>query len=124
MITPLRERIHQRARASVHKAIELRQLTRKEVCEECGNEGYTYAHHSNYCKFLDVYWLCGKCHHKHHPHGIDEGLMPFTRPKNRLQRLNFDTQADIDKDRNQSFGQFEDQLTISPTIFGRLHNYA
>lgn len=43
-------------------------LVRPETCEGCGNSGKLHGHHWNYDEehWLDVEWLCTKCHGKRH----------------------------------------------------------
>jgi len=38
----------------------------KEVCEKCGSDKKTHAHHDNYLKPLNVRWLCAACHSQWH----------------------------------------------------------
>ena len=113
MVCKVRNRIQTRARQMVQKAIQSGLLKRGKVCHKCGDTHNIIAHHQNYCRYLDVIWLCQSCHCQLH---WDSRL--------RLVQYTFDTQVEIDIDRNQTFSQYKHQLTISPTIFGRLHNYA
>lgn len=54
----------------VRTAIAKGMLCRPETCSQCGRidsraaDGRTliHAHHRDYCKPLDVEWLCSKCH--------------------------------------------------------------
>ena len=52
------------ARALTLKAIKSGAVKR-EPCLHCGSENAA-AHHSDYCMPLEVVWLCGRCHSKHH----------------------------------------------------------
>jgi len=38
----------------------------KRPCEVCGSEERIHAHHNDYSKPLEINWLCGKHHLKHH----------------------------------------------------------
>ncbi len=47
----------------IGQALKDGQLTRPNICELCGEEEYTQAHHANgYDNPLDVWWLCLSCH--------------------------------------------------------------
>lgn len=77
--------IKQRARNAVITA-QRRGLLERQHCEACGKGSehppgtYDYlknihAHHDDYSKPLEVRWLCGSCHKRHHiKHG--PGKMP------------------------------------------------
>jgi hypothetical protein len=58
------------AQSAVRYAIKRGELTRPSICETCGNESDRpiHAHHESYNKehWLDVMWLCGTCHKRHH----------------------------------------------------------
>jgi len=54
-----------RAHIAVGNAIRDKRLIKKP-CEHCGINENIQAHHDDYSKFLDVRWLCAKCHHRHH----------------------------------------------------------
>lgn len=52
------------ARLRVRRAIEAGVLVR-QPCEACG-AARVHAHHDDYCKPLDVRWLCPEHHREHH----------------------------------------------------------
>ena len=59
--------IEMRARALANRAIELGFLERPLICPKCGRSDLmVHAHHKDYLKPLDVYWLCSECHGKEH----------------------------------------------------------
>jgi hypothetical protein len=47
-------------------AVKAGVLIRKNICEECGTEKKTEAHHEDYYKPMEVVWLCKSCHVKKH----------------------------------------------------------
>jgi len=46
-------------------AVRDKKITRIHVCEICGSSN-TEAHHHDYAKPLDVWWLCDSCHKRIH----------------------------------------------------------
>ena len=54
------------ARRIVVKHIRLGNLSRSELCETCGLNTKTEAHHTDYGRPLAVMWLCDKCHGEAH----------------------------------------------------------
>lgn len=69
-----RKQIMGRAHNAVATAIRRRILVR-QPCEACGKDSNQtgidfrtdiHAHHDDYSKPLDVRWLCGSCHKRHH----------------------------------------------------------
>lgn len=57
-----------KARPAVISAIRRGDLSRPSVCSRCGASGEVEAHHSSYepDHWLDVEWLCLKCHRQIH----------------------------------------------------------
>lgn len=55
-----------RAHRKVFKAVKRGRLIRAVVCERCGDEELTHAHHEDYSKPLVVVWLCRGCHVAEH----------------------------------------------------------
>jgi hypothetical protein len=56
-----------RARALANRAIDLGFLARPKECPKCHRTDLTvHAHHDDYSKPLDVYWLCSECHGEAH----------------------------------------------------------
>lgn len=49
------------AHCAINNAIRDGRVTAKTECEIC-NEVASHAHHHDYSKPLDVWWLCGECH--------------------------------------------------------------
>lgn len=54
------------AHDKIARAICFGRLKRAMHCSACGKEGRIHAHHDDYEKPLDVRWLCGSCHKRHH----------------------------------------------------------
>jgi len=51
-----------RAQHRIFYAIRRGKISRPNICEQCGKQGYTRAHHDDYLQPLKVRWLCGRCH--------------------------------------------------------------
>lgn len=62
------EPLKRKAQGLVGNAIKNGVLKRSNVCEYCGKECKTHAHHSSYSRemWLIVTWLCAKCHNRLH----------------------------------------------------------
>jgi len=58
----LEERKPDRARSKVQYFVKTGKLIPSPICEQCGKEGKTRAHHNDYDKPLEIKWLCGTCH--------------------------------------------------------------
>ncbi len=54
------------ARGKLQYQIKIGNIKRPEKCPECKRETKVHAHHHDYSKPLDVYWLCSICHGKRH----------------------------------------------------------
>lgn len=65
-----------KARVAVGNAIRNGSLARGSECYFCGTENRLQAHHHDYSRPLDVFWLCAACHGKLHTINGD-----FHRPK-------------------------------------------
>lgn len=67
-----------KAHNAVNNAVRDGRLLKSEVCEECGEDRHLYGHHHSYEKvyWLDVKWLCGKCHAKEHKRLKGLGIDP------------------------------------------------
>lgn len=63
---------HDKARASVSRAVKNGSLVKPDYCEECLHftpSRYLHGHHDDYSKPLEVRWLCTSCHTDvHYPH--------------------------------------------------------
>jgi hypothetical protein len=55
-----------RARNAVSNALRDGKIKRADGCFFCGDGGKLHAHHHDYSKPLDVFWLCPPCHGKLH----------------------------------------------------------
>lgn len=64
------------ARNAVNNAVRDGRLDKASECFFCGKGGKLHAHHHDYHKPLDVFWLCPPCHGKLHTINGD-----FHRPK-------------------------------------------
>lgn len=61
------DRLKNRARTEVKRAIKIGKLIRPAACERCDSpRGRIEAHHPDYSKPLMVEWLCKGCHHAEH----------------------------------------------------------
>jgi len=54
------------ARQKVARAVAKGQIKKMDECFFCGTGQSLQAHHEDYTKPLDVFWLCPKCHGKLH----------------------------------------------------------
>lgn len=61
-----REKIN--AHRRVRTAVKNGTLIKKYICEDCGSKARIDAHHEDYTKPLEVFWLCRQCHRKRHPY--------------------------------------------------------
>jgi len=55
-----------KARNAVANALRDGKLTRGTACYFCNSTSKLQAHHQDYSRPLDVYWLCAPCHGKLH----------------------------------------------------------
>lgn len=65
---PERHKAHQQVRVARRMGI-----LRQQPCEQCGLDN-TVAHHTNYERPLQVFWLCHKCHHAEHKRLRSQGI--------------------------------------------------
>ena len=54
-----------KAQTAVGNALRDGKLTKKP-CRFCGSKENLHAHHNDYVNFLNVVWLCARCHHRMH----------------------------------------------------------
>lgn len=54
------------ARLAVARAVKKGQIRKSETCYFCASPERLQAHHHDYSKPLDVFWLCSACHGKLH----------------------------------------------------------
>jgi len=57
-----------KARNAVNNSIRNGTLLKIDLCENCGDDYRVQAHHESYeeDRWLDIVWLCDKCHKKRH----------------------------------------------------------
>lgn len=58
-----------KARNMVKKALKTGEIKKPKQCELCDKKTSLEAHHIDYTKPLEVYWLCDACHGVAHRHG-------------------------------------------------------
>jgi len=58
--------MREKARGILNKRIQSGKIINPNKCSECGEEGYSEAHHEDYSRPLDVIWLCKLCHEEIH----------------------------------------------------------
>lgn len=65
----LRNPDQKHARDAVYRALKEGRLLKPDHCKECPETQRLEGHHESYAKehWLDVEWLCKKCHRKRHP---------------------------------------------------------
>lgn len=47
-------------------AVRSGKVLKSSVCARCGSRKLIHGHHKDYCKPLDVMWLCTVCHKQQH----------------------------------------------------------
>lgn len=59
---------HKKARQAVYEALKRGDLVKPEKCQDCDETKPLQGHHESYEKekWLDVIWVCRKCHRKRH----------------------------------------------------------
>lgn len=58
-----------RARRILQRAVRAGRVPKPKDCDRCRTEtDQLHGHHEDYCKPLDVMWLCPSCHNIIHPH--------------------------------------------------------
>jgi len=62
------------ARRILNEGLKTGRIERPPACQRCGLETEKLdAHHADYTRPLDVFWLCGPCHNIVHPHHPKSG---------------------------------------------------
>ena len=61
-----KELLKSRAYHAVRRAVKNGEMTKPEVCQNCGGRHKIQAHHEDHTRPLDVLWLCDHCHRGHH----------------------------------------------------------
>lgn len=52
-----------RAQNTLNKAIRRGTVIRPDICQQCARTGRIQAHHEDYSKPYEVWWLCRRCHY-------------------------------------------------------------
>jgi hypothetical protein len=52
----------------LNNAIRDGRIKKGTKCHKCGSSKSLHGHHPDYCKPLEVEWLCCKCHTNYHAH--------------------------------------------------------
>lgn len=52
-------------------------VVKRQPCESCGTSERVHAHHDDYSKPLDVWWLCYLCHKVEHPVEVEHKSRKF-----------------------------------------------
>lgn len=81
--------IKNKAHSAVSKALKNGTLPRPNKCSICGRDCKPEAHHEDYSKFLDVIWVCKRCHEN--IHHLNEGVSSLEVTTNKTSN---DTRAD------------------------------
>ncbi len=61
------------AQTLLGNAVRSGRVVKSKTCTNCGGDGRINGHHRDYCKPLDVMWLCTVCHHKQHKLEVNHG---------------------------------------------------
>lgn len=46
----------------LNRAVRTRRIKKPRKCSRCGKSSRIYGHHEDYCKPLEVIWVCQACH--------------------------------------------------------------
>lgn len=95
-----------KARFLLNQSVRRGDLKKSEFCELCERKKITEAHHVDYGRPLEVFWLCSKCHglahrkgHPLNPEGIEQTNLTLDIGRNDtitvLVNIDFDTYAKI-----------------------------
>lgn len=69
-----RDREKIKARSAVSNALRDGRLNKPKLCSQCRTTGPLEAHHRDYCKPLEIVWVCPVCHRAIHMEAYEAGL--------------------------------------------------
>lgn len=61
-----------RAQTALGNAVRDGKVFKPDRCSRCATVGYVVGHHFDYCRPLDVIWLCPSCHGLEHRIGLPD----------------------------------------------------
>lgn len=106
----------QTKRKKVYHAIKAKKIIKQYECNICGRHRFTYAHHNDYNKPLDVEFLCGRCHRGTH------GLQHLSNANTYPDKMESDLETSINRDK--TLDEMLDIIDRKCYVNGTLHTYS